>query len=145
MTNLAFLSTATAYSLHDASFRQPLKTSMGLKTTSFTGRLTRAHIRRGDNVAQVVPLKMGDDTKFVEPQPGEFADDLPKPTVSEQGLAQKAAGDGTAAKVKAENDPAWMDTDSFKPADPEDSSNYSTSVKIPELEQEAKEMKEGSG
>lgn len=77
----------------------------------------------------------GSDEKFVEPQAGDPDFEQP-PTVSEQGLNKKAAGDGTSRDVKAENVTAGMDPDSWKPADSSDS-DASTGVKVPELEKEA--------
>lgn len=105
-------------------------------TTSLRPLMPRA-ASRVSHVRRVVMINPDQDTKFTEPQAGDPDYEQP-PLVSEEGKEIKAQGDGTAAKSKADNDPAWMDTDSFKPADPEDSEKYDTSVKVPELEDEAK-------
>lgn len=87
-------------------------------------RSTRVEVRKAFDI------RCEDDTKFAKPQPGDpdFDKDLPK--VSEQELEESPTGEGLASRTKSENDPAWMDTSSFKEASEDDKKNATTGVDI---------------
>lgn len=100
------------------------KTRTNSTVLNVRSRCSRVEVRKAFDI------RCEDDTKFAKPQPGDpdFNEDLPK--VSEQDLEESPTDEGLASRSKTENEPAWMDTSSFKEATEDDKKNATTGVDV---------------